>query len=246
MSDPVRVVIGYDERETPAVWTLAHSILKYSSKPINFTFLYLPALTKDNLMWRERDPKQSTDFSFSRFLTPYLSNYKGQAIFMDCDMLCRGDITELLDHCPQGCDVSVVKHSYSPANETKFLGMPQSNYSRKLWSAVMVFWCNTVACQKLTPRRVNEESGAWLHQLKWITDRQISPLTEAQEEAVIARRVGSIPEEWHWVPNHSEARIPIEDAKLIHFTEGSPFIPGYENTPGAELWRQEAREAGVL
>ncbi len=247
MSDPIRVVIGYDERETPAVWTLAHSILKHSSRPINFTFLYLPALVKDNLMWRERDPKQSTDFSFSRFLTPYLSGYKGQSIFMDCDMLCRGDVAELLTYCPPGIDVAVVKHDYKPANEIKFLGMPQSSYSRKLWSAVMVFNCNTSPCQRLTPKYVNEATGAELHQFKWVPSKSITgTYPQISDEEIIKRRVGEIPEEWHWVPNHSDERIDINEAKLIHFTEGSPFIPGYENTPGAELWRQEAKEAGVI
>ena len=42
-----------------------------------------------------RDPKQSTDFSFTRFLVPYLQNYEGWAMFMDCDMLCREDINNL-------------------------------------------------------------------------------------------------------------------------------------------------------
>ena len=247
MSDPIRVVIGYDEREAKAAWTLQHSILKYSSRPVNFTFLYLPALEKDNLMWRERDPKQSTDFSFSRFLTPYLSGYKGQSIFMDCDMLVRGDISNLLQYCPTGIDVAVVKHDYQPDNQTKFLGAQQSKYPRKLWSAVMVFWCNTSACQRLTPKYVNEATGAELHQFKWIPSQRLTGnYPVLSDEEIIKRRVGEIPEEWHWIPNHSEPRVKIEDAKLIHFTEGSCFIPGYENQPGADLWRNEAKEAGVI
>ena len=52
-------------------------------------------LNKAGIFWRERDPKQSTDFSFSRFLVPHLMNFKGWAIFMDCDMLCQDDISEL-------------------------------------------------------------------------------------------------------------------------------------------------------
>lgn len=245
MSDSLRVVIGYDEREAKAAWVLQHSILKYSSRPINFTFLYLPALEKDNLMWRERDPRQSTDFSFSRFLTPYLSGYKGQSIFMDCDMLARCDVSELAEYA-EGKDVAVVKHNYQPANETKFLGMPQGRYSRKLWSAVMVFTCNTAPCQRLTPKYVNTATGAQLHQFKWITDKQIPAFQPKSDEEIISRRVGEIPEEYQWIPGHSDKRIPIEEAKIIHFTEGSPFIPGYENQPGADLWRQEAKEAGVI
>lgn len=243
MSDPVRVVIGYDDRETPAVWTLTNSILKYSSVPVSFIYLYLPALTKDNVMWRERDPKQSTDFSYSRFLTPYLCGYKGRAIFMDCDMVVRGDIAELLDYCPSGVDLAVVKHKYSPENETKFLGMPQGKYSRKLWSAVMVFNCNTQACQRLTPKFINEATGAELHQFKWVPKNPAHFVNPESDDAILAQRVADIPEEWHWVPNHSEPRVKIEDAKLIHFTEGGPWFKEYKDTPGADIWRAESKDA---
>ena len=247
MSDPLRVVIGYDEREAKAAWVLQHSILKYSSRPINFTFLYLPALEKDNLMWRERDPKQSTDFSYSRFLTPYLSGYKGQSIFMDCDMLVKCDVAELTEYCPQGRDVAVVKHDYKPGNETKFLGMPQSSYSRKLWSAIMVFNCNSSPCQRLTPRYVNEATGAQLHQFKWITERQIPAFSPKSDEEIVAKRVGEIPEEYQWIPGHSDDRIKLEDARIIHFTEFAPWFDDYQShdSPEARMWHEEAKEAGV-
>ena len=62
----------------------------------------------------------STEFSFSRFLTPYLSGYTGQSIFMDCDMLVRGDIHDVLDYCDLRHDVFVVKHSYKPRRKRSF------------------------------------------------------------------------------------------------------------------------------
>jgi len=52
----LKVFIGYDRKESAAVYTLANSILQNASIPIHFVFLHLPSLTKANLMWRERGP----------------------------------------------------------------------------------------------------------------------------------------------------------------------------------------------
>src|SRR5699024_4421517 len=71
----IRVFIGFDPREAVAFNVLSHSIHARSSQPVAIAPLALGQLT--GLMTRERHPLQSTDFSFSRFLTPYLSGYSG-------------------------------------------------------------------------------------------------------------------------------------------------------------------------
>lgn len=81
----IRVFIGFDPRETVAWHVLTHSILARSSQPVSFVPLALNNL--EGLLWRERNALQSTEFSFSRFLAPYLSDYQGWSLFMDCDML---------------------------------------------------------------------------------------------------------------------------------------------------------------
>ena len=43
---------------------------------------------------REANAISSTEFSFSRFLTPYLSDYAGWSMFIDCDMLARADVAD--------------------------------------------------------------------------------------------------------------------------------------------------------
>src|SRR3990167_1740064 len=113
----IRVFIGYDSNETIAYHVLAHSILRHAKAPISVCPLRLSQLP----MTRERAEYQSTEFSFSRFLVPYLCGFRGQAIFMDCDMLARADVSELLAlHDPYKA-VSVVKHEYVPRPEDKFL-----------------------------------------------------------------------------------------------------------------------------
>lgn len=221
----LKVFIGYDKRESAAVWTLANSILKNSSVPINFVFLHLPSLTSAGLMWRDKDPKQSTDFTYSRFLVPYLCDYKaGRVIFMDCDMVLMPgtDIAELVDYCPLDHDIAVVKHDYKPTNSTKFGGAPQSPYPMKLWSSLMVFNPNTFKCRQLTPKYINEATGQELHQFQWTSPG----------------RIASIPEEWNWIPGHSKG-----EPKLIHFTEGTPSWKAYKDAPNAETWWSEYRDA---
>lgn len=222
----LKVVLGYDRKEASAVWVLANSILKNASVPIHFTFLHLPSLTKANLMWRERDPKQSTDFTYSRFLTPYLCDYKGKAIFMDADMVVMpgADIAELLDYLPMDCDLAVVKHDYKPPSKTKFGGAKQEAYKCKLWSSLMVFNCYTSKCKQLTPLYVNTATGAELHQFAWSHPS----------------RIAEIPEEWNWIPEHSPGDL---QPKLIHFTEGSPSWKAYKDCPNAETWWAEYKEA---
>src|SRR5476649_1475569 len=89
----IRVFIGFDPRETVAYNVLAHSIQARASEPVAITPLALSQLK--NMLSRARDPLQSTEFSFSRFLTPCLSGYQGWSLFMDCDMLMLDDIARL-------------------------------------------------------------------------------------------------------------------------------------------------------
>ena len=209
---PIRIFIGYDPNETVAYHVLAHSIMRHSTWPVSITPLMLDQLP----MTRKRDPHQSTEFSFSRFLVPWLCNYEGMAIFMDCDMLMRGDISTM--PCPASA-VAVVKHFYTPRAENKFLDQKQSAYEKKNWSSVMYF--NNRLCTALTPEYVNTASGLELHQFKWLN---------GDEE------IGEIPKDWnHLVGEYS----PNPNAKLVHYTLGTPCFKKYSRCEFAEEWLQE-------
>jgi hypothetical protein len=169
------VFIGWDPHESIAASVLAHSIQRRSSKPVAITEIRLGQL-KD-VFSRTRHPLQSTEFSFSRFLVPYLCNYEGFGIFMDCDMLCQGDIAELWAMRDPDKAVQVVKHDYQPKEATKFLNQPQTLYAKKNWSSVIIF--NNAKCQALTPEYVNTATGLELHQFKWLgSDDEIGDLPE--------------------------------------------------------------------
>ena len=116
----------------------------------------LPQLEKQGMYWRGKDPKQSTAFSFTRFLVPYLMNYQGWAIFMDCDMLCRADINDLWKQRNEEFSVMCIKHDHIPAEKIKFQGETQSSYPKKNWSSLMLLNCSK--CKALTAEYVNNAS----------------------------------------------------------------------------------------
>jgi len=211
----VRVFIGYDPAETVAYHVAAHSILRHATVPVSVTPLKLSQLP----ITRMRDPKQSTEFSFSRFLVPWLCGFKGMAIFMDCDVLLRADIAELTGQI--GKSVSVVKHSYTPSTEGKFLGNRQTSYDKKNWSSVMVFDCS--GCAALTPQYVNTASGLELHQFRWLGGDYL---------------IGNLDPAWNHLVSEN---APNRHAKLAHFTLGTPCFAKYANCEFADEWHEERR-----
>jgi hypothetical protein len=213
----IKVFIGYDPREAVAYSVLAHSIHARASAPIAIVPLMLREL--GHILTRERHPLQSTDFSFSRFLTPFLSDYADWSIFMDCDMLVLDDIAKLFALRDDRYAVMVVKHDHVPREQKKFLDQPQTPYQKKNWSSVMLF--NNARCRALTPLYVNTASGLELHQFKWLADDGL---------------IGEIPSRWnHLVGYHA----PRRDASLVHYTLGGPYFDEYRDCEYADEWRNE-------
>ena len=127
----LNIYIGYDPRESAAFYTLAHSILRRSSIPVSIAPLMQSQLK--GIYTRARGPTESTEFSLTRFLVPSLSQFRGWSVFMDCDMLCRTNISELILQMERQSDkaVLVCKHDYVPKTERKFLDQVQTKYPRK-------------------------------------------------------------------------------------------------------------------
>ena len=209
-----RVFIGFDSKEVVAYHVLAQSIIEHASTPAAFSPIVLSHL--QGLFTRERNALQSTEFSFSRFMVPYLSGYEGWSLFVDCDMLARADIAELWALRDERFAVMCVKHDYQPKTETKFLGQTQTKYQKKNWSSVMLF--NNRRCRALTPDFVNTATGLELHQFKWLDGDD---------------QIGELPSAWNHLVNEYDYR---GDAKLVHFTEGGPYFDEYRNDDYAEEW----------
>lgn len=211
----INIFIGYDKKEIPAYHVLSHSILERSSQPVSIIPLKLEQLK--NIYFRN-DIKATTEFSLTRFLVPYLSNYKGYSIFIDCDMLCKIDIIEIFKEIEKDPDqhVYVCKHEYESKFSIKATGKNE-NYPRKNWSSVMIF--NNEKCLSLTPEYINSASASDLHRLIWADEK-----------------IGSLPLEYNWLVgeyNHNE------NAKILHYTLGTPCFQEYENCDHSEEWHKE-------
>jgi len=209
----INLFVGFDPREAVAYHVFCNSIIQNTSVPVQITPLVLSQLQEFN----ETHDDRSNDFVYSRFLTPYLSDFKGWAIFADGDMICQGDLKELIDMADPSKAVMVVKHDYQTKATQKYLGNINENYPRKNWSSVILWNCDHPKHKILTPDFVSKQTGKFLHRFSWLDDQDI----------------GELPLEWNWLA--SEYRVN-RDAKLIHFTLGTPCFKDYKNSDMADIW----------
>jgi len=209
----INVFIGYDNREKIAYHVLSESLIQHSSQPLKIT----PVAYKNiGAFTRDVNKGASTEFSYSRFLVPYLMNYEGWALFMDCDMLVRTDISRLWAFRDSNYSIQVCKHDYIPKEQVKFLNQKQISYSKKNWSSFMLMNCNK--CKALTLEYVHTASGLELHQFKWLENDSL---------------IGSLPLEWNWL----EGEYPYKDGVYnIHYTRGGPYFKEYSNCDYSKEW----------
>jgi lipopolysaccharide biosynthesis glycosyltransferase len=219
----IKVFIGYDERETVAFHVFAHSIHRHASQPVTVAPLMLSQLVP--VFHRQRDAKQTTDFSYSRFMVPYLCGYQEWALFCDCDMLALDDIAKLWALRDERYAVMVVKHDHRPKEDIKFLDQPQTRYEKKNWSSVMLF--NTARCTGLTPEFVNNATGMQLHQFKWLPNEDL---------------IGELPQRWNHLVDYNPP-LPPDQLSIIHYTEGGPYFEKFRNCGYADLWFKERDRA---
>lgn len=212
----IPIFIGYDPREAIAYHTCANSIIRQASMPVSLNPLALNLLSG----YEEKHNDGSNHFIYSRFLVPHLMNYKGWAIFMDGDMILRTDIKELWDMRDDSKAVMVVQHDYKTRMTEKYLGAKNENYPRKNWSSVILWNCGHPSNSVVTPEYVQNATGAQVHRFSWLPDEEI----------------GSLPIEWNWLPDEFGAN---KDAKLLHYTLGTPSFHEFATTPMGDEWHRE-------
>ena len=216
-----KVFIGWDSREPEAAEVCRHSILKNSTLPVEIVFLQQQELREQKIYTRSPDEKASTEFSLTRFLVPHLCDYKGYAVFVDCDFVFTHDIRELFQHVNNEHAVHVVKHDYKPTQKTKMDGKEQHMYPRKNWSSLILFNCAHKSNKKLTKESVNEQTPQWLHRFKWLDDSEL----------------GGLPNDWNWLVNwYHEPKDGTP--KAIHYTEGGPWFENYRHCEYGWYWSE--------
>ena len=215
MNDIVDVVVGFDQREAVAYHAFTQSVIEKSSIPIRFLPLNINSLTN----YKETHKDGSNEFIYSRFLVPYLMNFKGWAIYADGDMVCLEDIKKLWNLRDNKYAIQVVKHDYKTKIKNKYWGNKNENYPRKNWSSLILWNCEHKSHKILTPDFIQKQTGAFLHRFNWIKDGEI----------------GDINKEWNWLAMEYEEK---QDINLIHYTIGTPCFEEYQNSSLSSHWKK--------
>lgn len=230
----MRVYIGFDGSEARAYDVAVSSLRRRASAPVEVIPLRADRLASTGLLRRPTDTRDgiydlisnaraSTEFAISRFIVPHLGQ-SGFVLFCDCDVLFMADVAELFALADARYAVQLVKHHHRPTSDTKMVTATQTAYGRKNWSSVMLWNCDHPANQRLSLGEVNARRGLELHQFYWLHDSEI----------------GELPAGWNWLVNEMEQPA---GAKLAHFTNGGPWLPGWEPRPHDELWLAEEAAA---
>jgi lipopolysaccharide biosynthesis glycosyltransferase len=217
----MKVFVGYDTREDIAYQVCKHSIVSKQPKA-DVRALNQQELRDTGWYNRPLDKLASTEFTFTRFLIPELSNFNGWALFMDCDMILTTDIKELFDQVDDQYAVMCVQHDYTPREGIKMDGQKQTIYPRKNWSSVVLWNCGHPSNKVVTKDFVNdpEKTGAFLHRFSWLDDSEI----------------GSLDHTWNYLVGVYD---DIKQPNLIHYTEGGPWFENYRDCEYSKLWKDE-------
>ena len=210
--EKIVIYIGYEPRQDIAYEILKFSLQSNSSSPLEIRPLRLDRLKREASFCRPHDRLQSTEFTYTRFLVPHLRGFKGRALYMDCDMICFGDIADVYSLDLSNYWIRVVKQIQVVACPTKMDGRVQTSYPRKNWSSLMLLNCEKLSCW--TKEDVEQRPGKWLHRFEPIPDGQI----------------GSIPPQWNVLDRYDN------ETRMIHYTEGGPWLAECRNHLYADIW----------
>lgn len=232
------IFIGFDQREFAEFAVARQSVERNALKHWPVCGLVLSRLIKAGLYTRPMEirqgvdglemwdvisgARQSSEHANSRFLVPFLAQ-EGWAMFMDGDTKVRAPLPPLFASLDRGKALYCVHHDYVPTNATKMDGQVQHQYSRKNWSSVMIFNCDHPANDKLTLEMVNTLPGRELHRFCWLEDRHI----------------GALDPSWNYLVGVTD---PAVQPNIIHWTNGTPAMRGYEGTEYADEWRSARDE----
>ncbi len=221
----MKIFIGWDSREEDAYKVCVHTIKKHASKDVEIVPLKRDELIEQGLYTRDEGGNVSTEFAYTRFLTPHLTDYKGWALFIDCDFLFTRDVAELFSLADPQYAVMCVQHDYTPSAAIKMDGQKQVAYPRKNWSSCVLWNCGHPANAIITPDIVNTETGAFLHRFQWLSDNLI----------------GELPLEWNWLEGEYEK--PDEIPAVIHYTNGGAWFKECQDVDYAQEWLDALQEA---
>jgi phage terminase large subunit-like protein len=225
--------IGFDPREAAAFAVARKTTKHHTVRHIGVNAIVLdemrerglytrPTSRRDGKLWDDiSEAPMATEFAIARFLAPHLAG-EGLALFMDCDVMVRSSLAPLFEYARAHREFAVlcVQHDHQPPEGVKMDGQVQTRYQRKNWSSVMLFNCEHPANKRLTVEMINTVPGRDLHRFCWLEDHEI----------------GAISPEWNYLVGHTQTE---NTPAIVHFTDGIPSMPGYEDAPFADEWRAQ-------
>lgn len=228
------VWIGWDPREAAAFAVAKESLKRHLTRPIPVYGLllndlikmglykrpieYRPSAADKPVMWDVvSDAPMSTEHACARFFVPMLAK-TGWALFVDGDVLFRGNVARLFEQLDESKAVYCVQHKHDVEPGIKMDGQFQTSYSRKNWTSVLAWNCSHVANNALTLDVLNNTPGRDLHRLFWLADCDI----------------GELPQSWNYLVGYTDPNV---SATIAHFTSGTPDMPGWEDQKYADEWR---------
>ena len=222
------VFVGYDTREDIAYQVCEFSIKRFNAN-VAITPLVQHELRQKKIYWREIDKLASTEFTFTRFLVPHLMNFKGWALFIDCDIVFLEDVNNF-SLADDRYAVMCVKHEFNPKPGLKMDGQVQTVYPRKNWSSVVLWNCAHPSNEKVTVDSVNNPNfdGAYFHRFSWLKDEEI----------------GELPCDWNWLVGWYKKDDGVPRA--IHYTEGGPWFKNYRNCEFTKIGKMFTGDDGKL
>lgn len=212
----MKIFIGYDAREAEVFHVCVQSILMNTKIPVQIIPLNLEQLKS---VYTEEHSDNTNYFIYSRFLVPFLCNFESSALYIDGDMVVRGDLKDLMVLNDRSSAVNVVKHNYKTKKNIKYMGTKNEDFPRKNWSSVIIWNCDHDKNKILQPELIKKSSGKFLHRFEWLDDNEINEL----------------PREWNWLCDEYGEN---NSAKLIHYTLGAPCFNAFKDTPMAEEYNK--------
>ena len=208
----MKIFIGHDSRYPEATNVCRKSIENYS-KDHEIITLDRAKLIEDGIYGREPVHGESTEFSFTRFYVPLLSNFQGISIFCDNDFLWKCDPIEIEQYLLNN-SVSVVKADVKRIYPNKMDGITNKAYPKKFWSSLMLF--NNSYLKNLNKEYLDNAKPKDLHEFFWTNDEEI----------------GEIPLSYNYLVGYYD----FEDPKVLHYTQGGPWFEKYKNGELSEEW----------
>jgi len=215
------IYVGYDSRFPLAYEACERSIKKFAPNVV------VKALKKDelqanNLYQREDENESSTEFTYLRFLVPYLEGYHGHAIYCDSTMMWRADPREMTKHINSHQAAAVVQHNFTSCpSDTKLGDLPQVYYPRKNWASVILFNCSHPDSRRLIPKEVRDQTAKYLLEFDWIEKPS---------------NLGLIPLEYNYLLGYYSSPVSDSDIKAVNYTDGGPWDVNYRHLDFADEW----------